>query len=254
MLNIVIPMAGRGQRFAQCGYTLPKPLIPIHGIPMIQVVIENIRPSMPHKFTFICQHEHTQRYGLANKLRSWAQGCNVIEIDRVTEGAACTVLLARDLINTKHPLMIANCDQYIDVDINDYLATIDKEQLDGLIMTMEANDPKWSFVGFNASGQIERVVEKQPISDQATVGIYNYRRGSDFVSAAEEMIKANDRVNNEFYVAPAYNRMISRGAKLGVYSIGAEGHGMYGLGTPEDLQIFERLEVSYRATKLRNCA
>jgi len=254
MLNIVIPMAGRGQRFAQCGYTLPKPLIPIHGIPMIQVVIENIRPSMPHKFTFICQQEHTQRYGLANKLRSWAQGCNVIEIDRVTEGAACTVLLARDLINTKHPLMIANCDQYIDVDINDYLATIDKEQLDGLIMTMEANDPKWSFVGFNASGQIERVVEKQPISDQATVGIYNYRHGSDFVSAAEEMIKANDRVNNEFYVAPAYNRMISRGAKLGVYSIGAEGHGMYGLGTPEDLQIFERLEVSYRATKLRNCA
>jgi len=248
MLNIVIPMAGRGSRFAQVGFKLPKPLIPVHGVPMTQLVIENLKPSREHRFTFICQQAHLSEYRLDEHLQSWSPGCQVIGIDRVTEGAACTVLLARELIHTDDPLMIANCDQYIDVNIDDYLADLDQRQLDGLIMTMKANDPKWSFVGFDAVGRVSRVVEKQVISDEATVGIYNYRRGRDFVDAAESMIAQNLRVNNEFYVAPAYNQMIAQGAKIGVYSIGTEGHGMYGLGIPEDLAKFEALPLSRRVT------
>ena len=249
MLNIVIPMAGRGSRFAQVGYQLPKPLIPVHGIPMTQLVIENLKPSRDHKFTFICQQAHLADHGLETHLKCWSPGCNVIAIDRVTEGAACTVLLAKDLIDSDDALMIANCDQYIDVSIDDYLMDMDRRKLDGLIMTMKANDPKWSFVGFDAAGRVSTVVEKKVISDEATVGIYNYRRGKDFVAAAEEMIAKDLRVNNEFYVAPAYNQMIERGSTLGVYSIGTEGAGMYGLGIPEDLTKFESLTLSRRVTQ-----
>jgi hypothetical protein len=105
-------------------------------------------------------------------------------------------------------------------------------------MTMTAYDPKWSFVAINDKNQITTVVEKQVISTEATVGIYNFRKGSDFVSAAKGMIGLNLRVNGEFYVAPVYNHMIQKGAIISPYNIGQVGLGMHGLGTPEDLNIF----------------
>ena len=249
MLQIVIPMAGRGSRFAQQGYPLPKPLIPVHGVPMTQLVIENLRPARRHRFTFICQRAHLDEFGLEARLRDWAPGCEVLGIDRVTEGAACTVLLAKEMIDSGDALMIANCDQYVDVAIDDYLADMDRRDLDGLIMTMKANDPKWSFVGFDEAGRVTTVVEKRVISDEATVGIYNYRHGRDFVAAAEAMIARDLRVNGEFYVAPAYNLLLDQGHTLGVYSIGSEGAGMYGLGVPEDLVKFEALDLSRRAAR-----
>jgi dTDP-glucose pyrophosphorylase len=249
MLEIVVPMAGRGSRFATVGYPQPKPLIPVKGVPMIQLVIANLTPSRPHQFTFICQREHLDRYDLADHLTDWAPGCRVVGIDRVTEGAACTVLLARDQIASDRPLMIANCDQYIDADIDEYLGKMESERLDGLIMTMTADHPKWSYVGFDADGRVSRVVEKEVISDQATVGIYNFARGNDFVRAAERMIDRDLRVNGEFYVAPTYNQLIEDGAKIGVYDIGSVGAGMYGLGVPEDLIAFEGLPVADRAAR-----
>ncbi len=249
MLEIVVPMAGRGSRFATEGYLQPKPLIPVRGVPMIQLVIANLTPRRPHTFTFICQREHLDKYGLAGHLERWAPGCRVIGIDRVTEGAACTVLLAREQIATDQPLMIANCDQYIDADVDAYLDRMESAKLDGLIMTMTADHPKWSYVGFDAAGRVNRVVEKQVISDQATVGIYNFRRGQDFVAAADRMIERDLRVNNEFYVAPTYNQLIEDGATIGVFDIGGEGAGMYGLGVPEDLLAFERLELADRAAR-----
>lgn len=244
MLNIVIPMAGAGSRFAKAGYKDPKPLIPVKGTPMIKVVIDNLRPSRPHRFIFICQAQHVQEYDLQPRLAAWAPGCEIVQLDGLTEGAACTVLAARDLIDNENPLMIANSDQYIDHDIDAYLAAMDRDQLDGLIMTMKADDPKWSFVGFDDKGQVNQVVEKEVISDEATVGIYNFAHGNQFVQAADAMIRDNLRVNNEFYVAPTYNTMIQAGARLGVYNIGSEANGMYGLGIPSDLQLFIEHPVS----------
>ena len=248
ILNIVIPMAGAGSRFAKEGYTDPKPLIPVDGIPMIQLVIENLRPARQHRFTFICQNAHIDAYGLREKLKQWGgEGTEVIGIDGLTDGAACTVLAAKDRINTKSPLMIANADQWVDVDINAYLDVMDDTASDGLIMTMKANDPKWSFVGLDAEGYVTHVVEKQVISDEATVGIYNYRSGEHFVRHAEAMIAAGERVNNEFYVAPVYNRQINEGARVAIYNVGEEARGMYGLGTPADLDLFLALEAKDKA-------
>jgi len=247
VLNILIPMAGAGSRFAKAGYTDPKPLIKVKGVPMIRLVIENLRPNRPHRFIFICQNEHIARYGLLDKLSSWAPGCQVIGLDGLTQGAACTVLAAKSLIDNDEPLMIANCDQYVDVAIDDYLSEIDARNLDGLIMTMKASDPKWSFVEMNCEGLVTRVVEKEVISDEATVGIYNFAKGNHFVRAAELMISRGERVNGEFYVAPTYNQVIRDGARIGVYNIGEEANGMYGLGIPSDLELFMTLPVCERA-------
>jgi NDP-sugar pyrophosphorylase family protein len=252
MLNIVIPMAGRGSRFATAGYPLPKPLIPVHGRPMIATVVDNLRPKQPHEFTFICQQSQLVKYGLQGYLKSIAPNGRVIPIDAVTAGAACTVLLARPHINNDSPLMIANCDQWIDVDIDEYLNQIENEAIDGMIMTMRANSPKWSYVRRDSHGQVCEVVEKIVVSDEATVGIYNFARGADFVSAAEQMIAADARVNGEFYVAPAYNFLIARGARIGTFCIGSVGQGMYGLGIPEDLEQFETLGMLPRMAHERS--
>ena len=246
MLNIVIPMAGLGSRFNSAGYLDPKPLIPIHGIPMIRVVIENLRPKTPHRFIFICQASHVQQYHLAEKLTDWAPGCVLIELNSLTEGAACSVLSARSWINNEDSLMIANSDQYVDVDINLYLEQMEADCLDGLIMTMKASDPKWSFVGLSNFGSVTRVVEKEVISDEATVGIYNFKHGRDFVCAAELMITQNMRVNGEFYVAPVYNQLIGENKKIGVYNVGSESNGMHGLGIPSDLTTFLEKDISLR--------
>lgn len=238
MLNIVIPMAGHGSRFAVAGYDMPKPLIPVLGQTMTELVVNNLRPSQPHRFIFVCQQAHLDKYGLAEHLQQIAPGCVYLPVTQVTQGAACTVLLARDLIDNDDPLMIANCDQYVDIAIDDYLARMEQDQLDGLIMTMSADDPKWSFVRLDADNNITEVVEKVVVSNEATVGIYNFRHGREFVDAADRMIAQDKRVNNEFYVAPAYNEMLERGSKLGYYNVGSEGHGMYGLGIPADLEYF----------------
>lgn len=166
-------------------------------------------------------------------------------MDGLTEGAACSVLAAEALIANRDPLMIANSDQWVDVDIDSYLAAM--AGFDGLIMTMTANDPKWSFVALDPDGRVRMVREKEVISNEATVGIYNYARGIDFVTSAKKMIAANDRVNREFYVAPVYNYLIADGARVGTFNVGSEGGGMYGLGIPQDLEAFLRLDVCDRA-------
>lgn len=250
MLNIVIPMAGAGSRFATAGYTAPKPLISVGGIPMIKLVIHNLRPAEPHRFIFICQNEHVQRYGLRDCLAAWAPGCEVICIDGLTEGAACTVLKARHLIDNAEPLMIANSDQFVDVDINPYLRQMQDRLLDGLIMTMMAHDTKWSYAAIDATDLVTKVAEKQVISEHATVGLYNFKRGADFVSAAMRMIANNERTNGEFYVAPVYNQLIHAGMRIGISSIGQEGNGMYGLGIPADLAAFVQSPVLAKALRL----
>jgi dTDP-glucose pyrophosphorylase len=247
MLNIVLPIAGRGSRFSVAGYTQPKPLIPVHGSPMIAAVVRNIRPRRPHRFIFVALAEHLEHAGMREALEAAAPGCIIVPVKAVTQGAACTVLLARDHITNDDALMLANSDQWVDLDIDDYLAAMDREHADGLIMTMKADDPKWSFVGLSGANLVTRVVEKEVISDEATVGIYNFRRGRDFVRAADRMIEKNLRVNGEFYVAPVYNQLIEEGARVAIYNVGSEGNGMYGLGIPQDLDLFLANPVSLKA-------
>lgn len=237
MLNIVIPMAGRGSRFQEAGYAFPKPLIDIRGKTMIEVVVNNLRPVTDHRFIFICQRDHYEKYDLYNIFKNATRNkFEVVQINGVTEGAACTVLCAAQHINNEDELIIANSDQFIATDINAFIVAAREGEKNGLIMTFKASHPKWSYAAADMSGQVFEVAEKRVISEHATAGIYYFKRGSDFVTAAQSMIRKNIRHNNEFYVAPVYNELILAGNHIAIHGIAAE-H-MHGLGTPEDLNLF----------------
>ncbi len=231
-LNIIIPMAGAGSRFEQAGYTFPKPLIDVEGKPMIQVVVENL--NMVANFIFIVQKSHRIKYNLDTLLNIIAPNCKIIEVDGLTEGAACTALLAKDLINNDNPLFFANSDQFVSWDSNEFMYKMQETDCDGGIVTFESIHPKWSFAKVNEFGLVTEVAEKNPISNMATVGFYYWKHGSDFVKYAEQMIGKNIRVNNEFYVCPVFNQAIEGGKSIRTFEVNK----MWGLGTPEDLKYF----------------
>ena len=231
-MNVLIPMAGAGKRFQQMGYTFPKPLIEVSGKPMIQLVVDNLNIDARH--IFIVQSAHYQQYALKALLNLISPGCEIVLVDSVTEGAACTTLLAKEFIDNDDPLLIANSDQFIEWDSNGFMYSMVGDSVDGGILTFEATHPKWSFAKLGPDGFVNEVAEKKPISNKATVGVYYWGKGSDYVKYAEQMIEKDIRTNGEFYVCPVYNEAIGDGKKIKMYDIDR----MWGLGTPEDLQTF----------------
>lgn len=233
-MNVLIPMAGAGSRFAQSGYTFPKPLIEVDGKPMIQVVVENL--NVDAHYIFLVQKEHYDKFNLKQLLNLLKPNCDIVITDGITEGAACTSLLAKDLIDNDQPLLIANSDQYVEWNSNECLYAFSADNVDGGIVTFNSTHPKWSFAKLGDNGFVAEVAEKNPISDLATVGIYYWSKGSDYVKYAEQMIAKNVRVNNEFYICPVYNEAIADGKKIKTKSVSK----MWGLGTPEDLSNYLR--------------
>jgi dTDP-glucose pyrophosphorylase len=231
-MNVVIPMAGNGSRFAQAGYTFPKPLIEVNGKAMIEVVVENL--NVDANFIFIIQKQHIEKYNVDSMLKFLYPGCKIVEVESLTEGAACTVLLAKDYIDNKESLLIANSDQFIEWNSLEFLYKMNEQNLDAGIVSFEASHPKWSYARVDENNFVVEVAEKNPISDIATVGIYYWKHGSDFVKYAEKMIDKNIRVNNEFYVCPVFNEAILDNKKIKTFNIS----NMWGLGTPEDLDYF----------------
>jgi len=231
-LNVLIPMAGAGSRFEKAGYTFPKPLIDVRNKPMIQVVVENL--NIKANFIYIVQKSHREKYNLDTLLNLITPGCKVIEVEGITEGAACTALLAKDYINNNMPLFFANSDQFVEWDSNEFMYKMNETNCDGGIVTFKATHPKWSFAKTDEQGLVTEVAEKNPISDTATVGFYWWKQGSDFVKYAEQMIDEDVRVNNEFYVCPVFNQAIDDGKKIRTFNIDK----MWGLGTPEDLKYY----------------
>lgn len=229
-LNVLIPMAGEGSRFANAGYTFPKPLIDINGKPMIQVVVENL--ALDAHYIFIVRTEHRKKYALDTLLPMIAPGCDIIDIDHKTDGAACTALLAQQLINNDAPLFIANSDQYVEWDGVTFMYKMQESGADGGIVTFKATHPKWSFAEIDEHGIVQRVAEKDPISDNATVGFYYWKKGSDFVYYANKMISEGKKVKDEFYICPVFNEAIEDTKVIMSYQASQ----MHGLGTPEDLQ------------------
>lgn len=236
-MNILMPCAGNGKRFQEAGFTVPKPLIPINGRPMIEVVGRNL--GLEGKYIFIVQDKHWGEYekefrkAFTNITNDWV----VILTNGLTEGAACSALLARDLINTDEPLCIANSDQFVLFNREIFKKRVESGFFHGCILTFWADHPRWSYVALDENGYVNRVAEKSVISNDATVGVYCWAKGSDFVKSAEAMISANDRVNNEFYIAPTYNYLIKEEGLIDTLKV----DGMWGLGTPENFEEFHQI-------------
>jgi HAD superfamily hydrolase (TIGR01509 family) len=232
-LNVLIPMAGAGSRFEQAGYTFPKPLIDVNNKPMIQVVVDNL--NLEANYIYVVQKKHREKYNLDTLLNLITPGCKIVETDGLTEGAACTALLAKNYINNDNPLFFANSDQFVEWDSNEFMYKMQETGVDGGIVTFKATHPKWSFARVDSkTGLVLEVAEKNPISDTATVGYYYWKSGSDFVKYAEQMIEKDIRVNGEFYVCPVFNQAVQDGKKIKTFDV----REMWGLGTPEDLNAF----------------
>jgi HAD superfamily hydrolase (TIGR01509 family) len=231
-MNVLIPMAGAGSRFQQAGYTFPKPLIDVEGKPMIQVVVDNL--NIEATFIYVVQKEHRVKYNLDTLLNLITPNCKIVEVDGITEGAACTTLLTKEYIDNDQPLVMANSDQFVEWDSNEFMYKMIEQKVDGGILTFKATHPKWSFAKVDEYGYVTEVAEKNPISDIATVGVYYWAKGSNYVKYAEQMISKNIRTNNEFYTCPTFNEAIADGKKIKIFNIDK----MWGLGTPEDLKYY----------------
>jgi dTDP-glucose pyrophosphorylase len=233
-MKIVMPIAGRGSRFKEKGYKLPKPLIIIRGKPMIRWATDSI-PFINYKdLIFIVLKEQIDQHKIDVELRKlFGNKINIVVSDKVTEGAACSVLLAKSLIDNDEELIIYNADQYFKSDIEKAIKGRDKD-VKGIIPVFHSTNTRWSYAKADENGNVVETAEKVPISTNATVGLYYFAHGRDFVWAAEQMIKKDIRRGNEFFVCPTYNQLIERGDRIILLQTDA----MWGLGTPEDVEYF----------------
>ncbi len=237
MINIVIPMAGLGSRFSSAGYDNPKPFIDVNGKPMIERVIENL--LIPDsRFILLAREEHIDEFSVYLDNLKAKYNLIVFPVANLTQGTACTVLLSRDLISDDNRLIVANSDQIIDLDFAEFVEDAMQRDLDGSILTFEdeMKNPKWSFAKTDQNNLVVEVQEKKPISNKATVGIYYFRKGYDFVEAAIDMVLDQNTVNGEYYTCPVYNYLIKKGMNIGIFDVDEKL--MHGLGTPEDLDLY----------------
>ena len=235
MIRVVIPMGGEGKKFIERGYTFPKPLVEITGKPMIEIVVNNVRPREDHQFVFLCREEHLQSFALGDVLDLIAPKSKTVVMFNPTAGALCSILLATEHLQEDGELLVVNADQYVDASVDDFLDAARRGEWDGYIMTFPSTHPKWSYVKLEGE-EVASVAEKRPISRHATVGLYYFRQGRDFLEAAERMIMKQATVGGEFYVCPIYNELILMGKRISTYPI--DGERMHSLGTPEDVERF----------------
>lgn len=230
--NILIPMGGKGSRFKKHNYTFPKPLIEVHGKPMIQKVIENL--NIPGHYIYLVSKEDYNQYALNYLLPLITPNCDIVVIQEFQPGAAAACLLAQEYIDNDQSLIIANSDQIFEMHNPLWYQNIAQNNTDGIIITFDSIHPKNSFARIDNNGFVVEVAEKTPISHLATSGIYCWTKGSDFLKYTQQMIKKNIRINGEFYVCPVYNEAILDGKKI--ITMPSKKH--WPIGTPEDLNYY----------------
>lgn len=229
-------MAGLGKRFQAVGERMPKFLLDVNGKPMISRVVESL--DLDANYIFIVQKSHFEEYDLQTLLSSIAVDAQIIITDADPIGAATTTLEAEHLINNEVPLVIANSDQVVDWNSLEFADLVRRGHA---IALFKGNDPGWSYAKIQ-NGIIRQVAEKNVISDDATVGIYGWKTGADYVKYAKQMVLKNIRTNNEFYVCPVYNEAIESGDQVLPYFVDS----MYPLGTPEQLYDYLKLTASHK--------
>jgi len=247
-MNILIPMAGEGSRFKINGYELPKPLIKVDGEPMIKKAVETLNLNGRYIFITRKYQDPKNNLNLKNALNEIAPGCVIIEIDKLTNGSAETCLAAKEYINNSEELIITNCDQLMEWDSSIFNNFI-KTDMDGAVVTYTSTDPKNSFVELSKDNKAKRIVEKEPISDIALIGLHYWKRGQDFVNSVEEMISNDIRHKNEYYVAPSYNSLIDKGSDIRIYHLGENQY--IPVGTPNDLKLYIGRKKEYDNDKLK---
>jgi len=239
-VQFVIPAAGRGSRFMAAGFTLVKPLIPVGSLPMIIWPISNL-PLEPQDILIIVTKKGDNLYSIKDKwLRNIESDVVFIEMELMSEGPASTVEAALSKIDLNLPLVVLNSDQYISSSILEFIENLRKNNTKtfGSILTMKASGDKWSYIGRDKNNAINLIVEKKEISTEATVGVYAWSSADLFVRSFKSMKIDNFRVNDEFFIAPTFNYLITDKIEIKTFNVGKINESVHGLGTPEDLANF----------------
>lgn len=248
-LNLILPAAGLGSRFRVVGELRPKPIIPVLDLPMIMWVLLNF-PLLPHdKVWIISQTKDELPKALNQFVGQLPFEIEFVEIDGLTEGPASTVYLVLQDLDDEEPIIVANTDQYISGEVLPFFKMVREGIADGQILTMIASSNAWSYVGRDSNGRIRKVVEKEEISEEATVGVYAWTKASLAKLAFRHTFDTNMRTNNEFYVAPTYNFLIDQGYEVVSHMVGKHGEAVHGLGTPVDLRTFVELNLAQSLSK-----
>jgi dTDP-glucose pyrophosphorylase len=241
IMKIVMPMAGLGSRFSAVGITTPKPLIMAKGKPLVKWATGSLDSIDPNDLIFIVRKEHVISHKVDMELKRLYDGATIIVIDKPTDGAACTVLKARDLINSEESLLILDCDIYFRSARFEQMIRHLPSGTDGVLPVFLAEGDKWSFSRVDENWNVKEVAEKKRISDYGIIGAYFFAHGRDFVAAAEKLIEENRRSNSEFYIAPVFQELINSGMKIVAVPVSK----FWNLGTPSDMEIFiEKYHVS----------
>jgi dTDP-glucose pyrophosphorylase len=232
---VVIPMAGRGSRFTRSGYETPKPFIEVNGVPMFIRALQSLNGVNYDQLVFVVLNEHVSQYNLIETLSRYGYASAKIKcIDEITNGQMCTVLEAREYLQSGEDILIMASDSYISSHIQQDIAKKTSE-CRGMISVINLPGEQWSFARADESGNVIEVAEKSRISDYASTGIYYFADCQEFCDIADEMIKADERTRGEFYIIPVYQKLINRGGKV-TLSIASE---MWDMGTPEAKEKFE---------------
>lgn len=249
-MNILIPMAGAGQRFADSGYKIHKPALPTiyrndgKEYPMVVCAVKDLPGilSQGSNVIFIDRDFH-KTDGIENKIQAHYPKAQFITVDQLTEGQACTCLLAKEKINNDEELLIAGCDNGMAADFEQFYQLT--KRCDALVFTYRnnwsvmANPDAYGWVKADENGaitdlSIKKAISENPVADHAIVATFWFRKGSMFVEAAEKMIAENDRVNGEFYVDEAIKHMLALGYDTRIFEI----ERYIGWGTPADYENY----------------
>lgn len=240
--NLIIPMAGAGSRFAEQGYANPKPLVDVNGFPMFVRATDNViglvcAGVLIDNIIFIIDSEMDRKYNIQDVIRKFYPKAKIVSLSERTQGAACTVRAAAAYLDPDSSIITANCDQLVEVDSTHPLSfkqMIETHDSGMSVFYCKDRNPKWSYAEVDEHNNVIRVAEKNPISDLATVGIYYWKTAKMLFDSIDNMMQADDRVNNEFYLCPAFNYTIAAEHSCGIHIVDQ----MHGLGTPEDLQTW----------------
>ncbi len=238
-MNILVLMAGSSDKFREAGYSYPKNLIELDGMPLVEHFIDGLQQLQDNsnQFIFVLNSDEDSRYHTGAVIQLLLPEAQIIKVSSPTAGAACTALLAVEQINNNEPLLILNGDIAGELQIAEAIAEFEEKQLDGGLIVFEGVHPRWSYVRCDDSGLVVEAAEKRPISKLATVGAYYFTQGQDFVAAAMNMIVKDANVEGGFYVCPSYNEMILAQKKIGVYQIPRRNY--FSLATPQGVSNFE---------------
>lgn len=233
---VIMPMAGRGSRFAGHQVERPKPLIPVVGKPMFMWALRSLDGIAYSRIVFVALAEHDAHFGVCDLVRRHVgDRAVVVLLDDVTEGQLCSVLAAREYLNGDEDVLVASSDTYIRSDLAIDIARAGSA-CHGLISVANLPGDRWSFARTDESGAVVEVGEKVRISDHASTGLYYFSNGRRFVATADAMIANQEKTRGEYYVIPVYQKYIDQGLRVEL-SVADE---MWDMGTPEALAAFER--------------